>query len=553
MPVRSQPVIGRIVARWREAGDATCMTLMGLDGFKTYSGNQLCELAGRYAASFVAQGVKPGDRIALVLPTGEPFIGAFFGAWWAGAVAMPMAPPMQRQDLAHERARLMHTLKVAKPRLLVTEAAWLDAFDDAPVTVVLPEALNQGEPIAMPSNEGDLAIIQFSSGSTGHPKGIMLRDEQIHANMAAISAAIQEGPDDRIVSWAPFHHDMGLIGVLIWSQYAGVRVAIMPPEAFIFDPSLWLKAIDQQRATLSVAPNFAYQICARLSPQRLEGLDLSCWRVSIIGAEPIRPSSMRAFLDKMAPYGVRPEILMPTLGIAEATLCVSTMPVGEGLRLDRIDRQAYYADRVAKPAEAEETEYLEIPSVGVPMLETIVEIRGESGQTLPERQVGEICVKSGSVMVGYFEAPEATAEALTDDGFLRTGDLGYMADGYVYISGRIKDMIIRGGSNYYPQDLEAVCEAHEAVRMGGCAAFVVESGQERTERVVVLAEVRKGMAPPPDLARELRSRIHEATGLRVDDVILLKPYQVPKTTSGKIRRAEARQRYLAGTIERFDG
>ncbi|MBM3271141.1 MAG: AMP-binding protein, partial [Candidatus Sericytochromatia bacterium] len=374
----------------------------------------------------------------------------------------------------------------------------------------------------------DLALIQFSSGSTGDPRGVCLSLFNLEENLEAIGAVMRPRPDDVGVAWLPLHHDMGLIGCLLFTQRCGIPLVLLSPEYFIRGPARWLRTMSDFGATMTSAPNFAYRLCAALPAAQVADLDLSRLRAALVGAEPVQPPVLRAFAARYAPAGFDPACFVPTYGLAEATLAVAMTPPGRGMQLDG-----------------------DLPSVGPAIPGVAIEIRDEAtGATLPEGQVGEIVVRAPSVTAGYVGDAAATAAALAD-GALRTGDLGYLRGGELFVSGRIKDLIIKGGQKYHPQDLEALAERHAAVRAGGVSAFLVPRAADREDRLVLVAEVLP-QAATPDVAPEIRRHVQEVLGVRVDEVVLVVPQQLPRTTSGKLRRSEARDRFLAGRFVRAD-
>lgn len=539
-----QSVLDRLVERWQAAPDRTVVTLLTASGFQPLTGSALMQLARRWAGGLAARGVEPGDRVAMALGTSEDLLGALFGTWWLGAAVVPLAPVNPRQAPAAEAERLARALEAAKARLAVFPQETQALFETAPVPLVAPEGLSGQEGPEAPYPTRKLAILQFSSGSTGHPKGVALGDAQIAANLASIQSVVQATEADRGVSWLPLHHDMGLIGTLLYPLAAGFELYLMAPEHFIMMPWLWLQALTGTRATLTTAPNFAYQLLTKLSPARLEGTDLSSLRVALAGAEPVRPETLEAFAQRFGPMGFRREAFVPTYGLAEATLAVTMTRAGEGPAYDRISSERYRDEHRAVPVAADDPQARLLTSVGEPLPGYKVSIRDEDGQPVPERQVGEIWVQAPSLMQGYYGMPELSAEVL-QDGHLRTGDLGYLADGKLYVSGRLKDLIIKGGCKYHPQDLEGVVETNAEVRAGGTAAFTVGEGDERLV-MVVETKAQEGLG---ELSHRIRSQVMEAAGVRLDEVVLVRPQQLPKTTSGKIRRQEARRRYLAGEFE----
>ncbi|HEY9724782.1 MAG TPA: fatty acyl-AMP ligase [Oscillatoriaceae cyanobacterium] len=529
-------------------GDRTFVTLITEEGEQALGHRALLEGARAVAGALQARGVKPGDRVALVLPTGRAFLECFFGILMAGAIAVPLYPPARTRGLAEYRARLARLLSSATPSVIVTfprvrmivEAAAHEAGVRASVHV--PEGFSgEYRPVAITSEA--IALIQFSSGSTGTPRGVMLSHRQLLANVASVLEVIQPTTSDVNCSWLPLYHDMGLIGGLFMPLFCGQPLVLLSPQLFLLDPKRWLRAIHTHRATISTAPNFAYQLLAmRLDDAELAGLDLSCWRLALCGAEPVAPATLDAFVARMAPYGFDARALLPVYGLAEAALGAVFPEPGAGARLDHIDRVAL-AEGQAK-AEAAGVAYT---SVGRPLPGFAVRIADADGQALAERRVGEIQLRGPSIMTGYWNAPDASATAFAD-GWLRTGDLGYMADGELYIVGRAKDLIVKGGRNYAPQDLERACEDVAGVRKGCCVAFGVPDDALGTETLVIVAETREPSEGHAALARTIIDRVLAESDLRPDQVALVPPGTVPKTSSGKLQRSLCRERWLAGTL-----
>jgi len=374
-----------------------------------------------------------------------------------------------------------------------------------------------------------------------------------HANlMANITAflgprGMNGGPGDVAISWLPLYHDMGLIGFILGPLvYIGPAV-IIPTTSFARDPRVWLKAIDKYRGTISYAPNFAYaQVVKRIRDQDLDALDLSCWRVAGCGAEPIHAPTLRSFAERLAPTGFRSEAFMPSYGLAESTLAVSIYPHTATPRIDQIDAESLKRGR-AHPATGNNGETSEIVSCGVPLPDHQVAIINEEGMMLPEREIGEVIVRGPSVTRGYFRNPEATAETWRD-GWLRTGDMGYLAGGELYICGRSKELIIIRGANYYPQDIELAVRDLPGVKRGNAVAFSVNEGRE--ERLVILAEsdTREG----EHLRHAIASRIREEVGLDPHRVVLVPAGTLLRTTSGKLQRRKMKQLYEQGEIPELE-
>jgi acyl-CoA synthetase (AMP-forming)/AMP-acid ligase II len=400
------------------------------------------------------------------------------------------------------------------------------------------------------------ALIQFTSGSTGDPKGVVVSQRALLANARAIAEAAAFGPEDATLTWLPLFHDMGLVGHLVTPLVAGVPATLMPPEVFVRRPVEWLSAVGRYRATVSTAPNFAYRICAKRIPERdLDGLDLSSLRLAMCGGEPVHAATLAAFAERFAGVGLRASALFPVYGLAEHTLAAAFPPPGRGPRVDVVRREPFAAGGVAEPAEgtsaADAT--LSFVSVGQAMPGHAVRIVDAAGTPLPERREGEIEVSGPSRMDGYHGDAAATARALRD-GWLRTGDRGYLAGGELHVSGRSKEMAVIRGRNVYPQDVERAAESVDGVRAGRSAAFGVPAEDQGTEALIVICELSSGARRDADeelrLTTAIRRAVLAATGVTPDGVALAEPGTVPKTSSGKTQRALARARYLELTAAR---
>ncbi|MBC7544102.1 MAG: fatty acyl-AMP ligase [Candidatus Sericytochromatia bacterium] len=514
--------------------------------------------ATRVAAALHSRGVRRGDRVLVVLPTGRDFLELFFGIIMAGAVVVPCYPPLRSKGITDYQERLAKLMRIADPALIVTfpkarivvEAAAFKA--GLACQTVEPGALQADlTGWQMPEVHGDdLALVQFSSGSTGTPRGVMLTHRNLLENVLSVMSTI--GPSEHEIgcSWLPLYHDMGLIGGLLMPLCCSGTMVLLSPQSFLFDPKRWLWAIHNYRATISTAPNFAYQMLAtRLSDVELAGLDLSCWRLALSGAEPVVPGTLAAFHARFAPYGFRQEALTPVYGLAEVALAAVFPILDRGPRYDAIDPAALAADGLAVPFVASEaapdkTATL-LASVGQALPGFSVRIVGPGSQVLAERHVGEIQLQGPSVMRGYLKNPEATAKAF-DEAWLRTGDLGYVADGELYIVGRIKDVIIKGGKKYVPQDLELVAEQIGGVRKGCVVAFGVPDPETGTEAVVVVAETRQPAEEHEAMAKLIANAVHLALGMHPDHVRLVAPGTIPKTSSGKLQRSRSREFWLTG-------
>ena len=395
------------------------------------------------------------------------------------------------------------------------------------------------------------AFLQYTSGSTGNPKGVVLSHANLLANVRAMWRASQVSSADTFLSWLPLYHDLGLIGACIGSLYVGYRLALMSPLEFLAKPSRWLWAIHHHRATVSAAPNFAYELCLnKLSDADLEGLDLSCWRLAFNGAEPVSADTVERFATRFARYGFRREAMFTVYGLAEGVLGVTFPPLGRGPLIDRVNRTALMRDALAKPAGVDDAHALRVVSCGVPLPAHEVRVVDKAGHELHERAQGRIQFRGPSTTKGYYKNPSANA-SLFDRDWLNTGDLGYFAAGELYLTGREKDVIVRGGANIHPAELEAAVANLRGVRKGGVAVFPATDARTGTERLVVLAEVRETDA-------EERRRIAAAVtrlavdqiGMPPDDVVLALPRSVLKTSSGKIRRIACRELYEQGALNR---
>jgi acyl-CoA synthetase (AMP-forming)/AMP-acid ligase II len=380
------------------------------------------------------------------------------------------------------------------------------------------------------------AFIQLTSGSTRRPRGVMIRHDRLMLHMQAMSTALPSHSDSVAVSWLPLHHDMGLVGGLLFPFYNGFPAHMIATAEFQARPGIWLETMSRFRATIAAAPPSAYAMCTQLSSRLLEGgLDLSAWECAMVGAEPIPPAVLRRFSAAFAPAGFRAEAFFPVYGLAEATVAVTFPKLLAPVRFDGVDPAAL-SEGHARPCDRG---HLELTGVGMPIPGTELRIEDPSGRTLPDREVGEIVVRAPSLSDGYFGEPETTTEVF-QDGWLRTGDLGYCADGSVFITGRKKEMIIKGGHNLIPSVLEEIVASVEGVRPGGVAAVGVRCDQRHTELVCVAAETRLEQHLHPDLMHRIRTAL-KSCGVTADRVVLLPPKTIPKTTSGKVQRIAVRQ------------
>jgi acyl carrier protein len=509
------------------------------------------------AAGLRERGLTAGETAAIMLPTSRAFFEAFFGVLYAGGVPVPIYPPFRPAQLEEHLRRQAAILTNARARVLIApaEATAIAGLLRAQVgslrSVETVDALRSAPTgPASPSAAGrSTALIQYTSGSTGDPKGVVLSHANLLANIRAMGRVMEAGASDVFVSWLPLYHDMGLIGAWLGCLYHAAPVVILSPLRFLSRPESWLWAIHRHRATLSAAPNFGYEHCLRKVVDRdIEGLDLSSWRMALNGAEPVSPSTLGRFADRFGPYGFRPEAMSPVYGLAESSVGLAFPPLGRGPVIDRVDRAALTGRGEATVARAEQSHALEFVACGRPLPGHQVRVVDESGRELPERQQGRLQFEGPSCTCGYFRNEEKT-EALFDGAWLESGDLAYIAAGDVYITGRTKDIIVRAGRNIYPHELEEAIGDLPHVRKGCVAVFPSVDPETRLERLIVLAETREG---DPAALEALRARIEEQAGALLetppDDIVLAPPHSVLKTSSGKIRRAACRDQYERGEI-----
>jgi len=513
------------------------------------------------AAGLQARGLVRGEAVAIMLPTGREFFAAFYGTLRAGGVPVPLYPPArpsQLEDhlrriagiLRNARARELLTVERAKPmaHLLRAEVDTLQSVGTvADVVHAGAEALPL--PATVTAGAADVAFLQYTSGSTGEPKGVVLTHANLLANLRAMWRASGVGPRDTFVSWLPLYHDMGLIGACLGSLVVGFRLVLMSPLAFLARPQRWLEAISQHRGTLSAAPNFAYELClAKVVDADVERLDLSSWRLAFNGAEPVSPETLERFAAHFACCGFRREALTPVYGLAESSVGLAFPPLGRGPWIEPVDRAALRRDAIARPARADDPAPLRLVSCGLPLPGHEIRIVDAGSRELPERHQGRVQFRGPSSTRGYLANPQADAK-LFDGEWLNTGDLGFMLDGELFLTGREKDIIIRAGFNIHPQELETAVAALSGVRRGSVAVFPATDPRHVTERLVVLAETREAdPARRERLAHEITALSATLLGAPADDVVLAPPHTVLKTSSGKIRRSACRELYEQGRL-----
>jgi len=537
--------------------DRVHLTLLDDEGSveRTLTYAELAEAARRVAAGLIARDIEPGDRIALMLPTGIDFFTGFFGALYAGAVPVPIYPPARLSQIEEHMRRQAGILRNAGARILLTvpQALTVASLLRGPVETL--EAVETVARVSTPvatalapvRGASATAFIQYTSGSTGDPKGVVLSHANLLANIRAIGAALQANSDDVFVSWLPLYHDLGLIGGWFGCLYFGAAFYVMSPLSFLARPENWLWAIHRFRGTLTAAPNFAFELCLnKIDDADIAGLDLSSMRVVANGAEPVSVPTLRRFIGRFERHGFKPEAMMPAFGLAENAVALTVPPLGRAPLIDRVAREPLGRNGIAEPAAPNDPTALEIVSCGRPLPNHDVRIVDDLGREAAERHEGRLEFRGLSATSGYFHNAAKTRE-LFHDGWLDTGDLAYTAGGEVFVTGRIKDIIIRAGQHIYPQEIEdAVCAIPDMIK-NGVAAFGVTDAASGTERAIVMAETA---VTDPQRRQQLVARTREVAtdvlGAPPDDVVLVPPQTVPKTSSLKIRRGAARDLYLSG-------
>lgn len=509
--------------------------------------------AQAWARLLVHHGVKRGDRVVLLVPTGPVFVTALLGTMLAGAAAVPLATPLTFGSIEPFLRNLGAILKSADARALVVSPRVLKVLQtqggDLPIPpVVLTDADLLGAPtgdVSLPEIDGtDTALIQYTSGTTGQPKGVVIPHAALVSNAFAIAKGLHITPSDVGVSWLPLFHDMGLIGVLLTAVAHPYALHLAGPEYFAMGAERWMRLASKVHATITAAPNFAYEHCAKRA-NKLDGERLDSLRLALNGAEPVHASTVRRFAAALETNGLSPTISLPVYGMAECTLAVSFAEPG-ALHTMSVDRARLEHDGVVMGATGDDAR--EVVSVGAPVAGTSVRVADEAGNTLPTGRVGVLRVRGTSVMNGYFRNDDASASALAG-GWLDTGDLGFIADGRVYVTGRAKDLIIQGGRNVYPYDLERIATEAGDLRAGGVVAFGRTGDDSGTESIVLVAECsEKDPAKREALVRELRGAILAILGVKVEDIHLVPLGAVPRTTSGKARRRECARLLETGVI-----
>jgi fatty-acyl-CoA synthase len=515
------------------------------------------------ACALAARGVLRGDRVLIVLPTSYEFVIAFFAVQRLGAVPVPSYPPAALERVETGLERLAHIGNHSRSAWCLTTRMLRPVIGDLALRVkslrriiAVDKVLEQSEDdderasISIPQLRSprpeDPALIQYTSGSTGNPKGVLLTHANVTANIHAAGLASRVSRSDSMSSWLPLYHDMGLVGGLLFSIYWRMRLVLMSPTAFLMRPSRWLWAFHNHKATLTAAPNFAYALCVRrVRPADRQGLDLSSWRLALNGAEPVNQKTVTQFIDTFGPHGFRPATMYPVYGLAESVVAVTFPTPGDPLRFESVDRNELASGSVV-PAEGEAAVVLTCVGKAVPGHSVMV--ADENGHELAECEVGHIVVRGPSLMQGYYKDAAASAKVLRD-GWLWTGDLGYVKNGGLYVAGRVKDLIIVRGKNFYAEDVERVAETAEGVRSGGTVAFAVHDEDAARDVVVVVCETKQeSERAETKMAEAIIESVGQTCGLTVDEVVFVWPGTIPKTSSGKRQRSLTRERYLKDAL-----
>jgi fatty-acyl-CoA synthase len=518
--------------------------------------SRLHEVARGVAAALQARGVGPGVHVGVLGPTSRPLVTAIQAVFLAGGTVVALPLPMRLGSIEEFVEQTRRRIANADAAVVVVDgdlAPFLEPPPERAEVVLLEELVKDGARTgasawAGPPDDPDrLAILQFTSGSTAAPKGVMLPDRCVGANIDAIVAGAGISNADRAVSWLPLYHDMGLIGLMMTPMLLGFELVLGAPQDFLARPACWLEWISEHRGTITAGPNFSYALAAR-ALRRAGALDLSSWRLALNGAETVDPSAVEAFCAAAAPFGFDARAAYPVFGMAEATLAVTFPAVGAGMTVDAVDRHALEHDHHARPAADDATpgSVRRLAKLGRPLdgFELRV-VDPATGARRGDREVGELQLRSPSVTPGYYRNPEVTAASF-DDGWLRTGDLAYLVDGELVVCGRKKDVIIVGGRNVFPEDVERAAATVEGVRAGNVIAFGSDRKRGR-ESIVVVAETRTDDLH--DVHDSVVTRVCDAVGVPPVEVVLVRPGSLPKTSSGKLQRSLCRDRYHENQLE----
>jgi fatty-acyl-CoA synthase len=508
--------------------------------------------ADRMARGMQRLGVRGGDRVGLVLHRPRDFVPAFLGCVRAGFIAVPLYPPLTLGQLDSWAETTGRMLATARASLVLADSPVAYTLRGLPgripslrEVVPMDELPDGGELHLGAVSDDQVVFLQFTSGSTAEPRGVRVTHGSLWANAHAIMVdGLGASPEDRGVSWLPLYHDMGLIGFVMSPLVTRTPVTFISTLDFLKRPEVWVRTLSEDRGTISFAPNFGYALAARRTTAT-DGLDLSAVRVLGCGAEPIQPDAIQGFFDRFGEAGLKPSAFLACYGMAETTLAVTFAGMEDELKVDRLELKSEPSDDDIGDASGVRGLEHRVPvvSCGRALPRHRVSILGEDGKPLPEGRVGEVFVEGPSVADGYWESEEATKRVFFDGG-VKTGDLGYLSEGELFVTGRLKDMIIVRGRNYDPTPIEVAAGRVDGVRMGNVAAFAIRGNP--TERIVVAAEHRYG--DPETIESNIVRAVQREVGLTVSEVVLIEAGSLPKTTSGKLQRSATRVQYLEGTL-----
>lgn len=529
------------------------VTFVSGDVHVTVSWQEVHEDAKTMSAGLQSMGVAPGDHVAILGPTSRQLVTAIQAVWLAGATVVVLPLPMRMGSLdefvAQTRQRIDHgdiSLVLADPEL----APFITPEPGDPTLVVFGD-VHAADVFVEPADDPETsAILQFTSGSTSDPKGVVLPHRAVCANLDAIAIAAElDVDDDVLVSWLPLYHDMGLVGLLTLAMTTGTRFVLGAPQDFLASPARWMQWMSRYGGTATAGPNFSYVLASRAlrrAAKEDERLDLSPLRVVLNGAEPIDPSTVAEFVDAAGHFGMAPGAVFPAFGMAEVAIAGTFPPPGRGIVVDTVDRRVLETERYAAPVEPGTDGSRGFARLGtaVPGLDVRI-VDPASGRERLEREVGELEIRGTSVCSGYYGRPELNAD-LFHDGWLRTGDLGYLVDGELVLCGRIKDVIIVGGRNVFPEDIERACNHIDGVRAGNVIAFGIETAKGK-EGLVIVAESKAVDLEP--VRKSVTERVRDAVGVPAKDVVLVAPGTLPKTSSGKLQRTLCRDQYLGRSLQ----
>ena len=555
------------VADFSTLADALDYAAQGETGYNFYNGSaklyaklpyqELREQSQALARRLIGLGISRGSRVAMVADTQPDFMRLFFACQYSGLIPVPLPASIHLGGRDAYVSQLERLLAICQAEIAMAPDDFLPYLKDATAGLNLRfsgspkefDDLPESDEPLRPPESNDVAYLQYTSGSTRFPRGVMITQKAVLSNLFAIlKYGIQIRPGDRAVSWLPYFHDMGLVGLVLAPMAAQMTVDYLNTRDFAMRPRLWLTLMSQNRGTLSFSPTFGYELAARrVREKEVANFDLSTWRIAGVGAEPIRTESLERFADLLAPSGFDRRSFVPCYGMAECALAVSFSPLGQGLDVDQVDRDALAEEQKALPLHPNRgngtASVNTFTNCGAPLPGFDVEIRDDEGQVLPERDCGTLFVRGPSVMSGYFGDLKATREVLSPDGWLNTGDLAYRVGNSIVITGREKDLIIINGRNVWPQDLEYLAEKQPEVRTGDASAFSVP-GSNGEEQAVMMVQCRESdESKRADLQERLHSQIRQEFG--IDCLIELVPRNtLPRTTSGKLSRSGARKEYL---------